>query len=103
MEHLKNFESFVNEQNINEAKVSKSDVKKLQKRGYDAEMFGKDEIVVNDGPNHWDDNNVYTYYWDGERVTSAADGEASGDAEYTKVVKTVDEFIKAMETTKDWE
>ena len=109
MKHLKNFNSFVNEQNINEAKVSKSDVKKLQNWGYNAEMYGKDQIVVYDGPNHWEDSDdnptQYDYYWDGEeaQVSWSSDLGTSGDAWYTKKVTNVKDFMHAMETTKDWE
>lgn len=107
MKHLKNFNTFVNEQNINEAKVSKSDVKKLQNWGYNAEMDGN-EIVVYDGPNHWEDSDdyptQYDYYWDGETVsTSYSSDYSGGDAEYTKKVTNVKDFMAAMETTRDWD
>ena len=96
MKHVKLFEQF-----LNEAKVTQKDVKKLQKWGYDASLHSG-TITVEDGPNHWDDDNTYTYYWDGENVSSETD--APSDAQYSKTCSTVEDFMNAMEDSSDnWE
>jgi len=98
MKHVKLFEQF-----LNEAKVTQKDVKKLQKWGYDASLHSG-TITVEDGPNHWDDDNTYTYYWDGEDVYSDTDPTPS-DGTYYKSCTTVDDFIDAMEDSDSdhWE
>jgi len=106
MKHIKNFNSFVNEQNINEANVSKSDVKKLQKLGYNAELRvslydSHDEIKVTDGPNPWGDLHVYDYYWNGKKVWSDFDDGRQG-SDYKKDVTSVDGFIDAMKNNRFW-
>ena len=99
MKHIKLFEQWINRS------LSKSDVKKLQKLGYNAELRvyddSHDEIKVTDGPNPWGNRHVYDYYWNGKDVYSVFDDGVQG-SDYKKDVTSVDGFIDAMNDNRFW-
>ena len=90
MKNIKLFEQFINEAKFNSRKMAKE----LNNLGYDAQDWGGD-VAIENGPNPWDDGNEYTWYWDGETVSS--EPEHSDTLEWSEPVTDVDDFIELME------
>lgn len=86
------------EQFINEKKMKKKDLKEVEEYGYDC--YIEDGIIVVTGENPWNDDNEYTFNWDGENAWTE---QEFGGAYYHEPVTSAEEFSNAIDDTDNWE
>ena len=100
MKHVKLFETFINE-GVNLKKAFK-ELKKDSDGDYKVSFDDGTIIVTKEkGDNPWEDNLVYTFYWDGKDVW--CDSDAPSSADYAEEVDSLSGFYDAMYDSDNWE
>ena len=106
MKHVQLFEQF-----ISEAKISSSDLKKIQKKFPKADVkLDKGSIKIHfaegDAPSSWEKEFAWSFIWDGETAAAGVDGNydmnyrLAGKAE---VVNSVKDLFNALSDNADWD